>query len=319
MANDRETGPKYSSENGRIVETERGGRLARLLPQSDYRSDEDRRRRAFLLEHAYRFDDEFSEQYQKIRKLPGIKPGNKGEGGVPDDDLRFEIGEIVYKYLRRYNSKAFWKNRHSLPPEAEALLYPDDYFENLRKCMHDAEAAAPLLEAVMSGLAKLDADHWSLLLQLKARMTPTIVDTSYETFLARLSETRNVMVAIQGFMELAIGNALPSGERGHPRARYVLPAAELLVLWFRLTGQPPVTTTTREGKDFVRPSTEFTKLCLTMIEPTISMANVATSITRALDALDYMIESAGDRPIKTNRAFWLLLEQAIISKEKSKK
>src|SRR5271163_4333428 len=96
--------PKYSSKNAPILETERGRRLARLLPRSDNQSDEARRRRVFLLEHAYRFDDEL----QKIKKLSGIKPSKDGAGGVPDDDLRFEIGEIVYKYLRRYNSKAFW-------------------------------------------------------------------------------------------------------------------------------------------------------------------------------------------------------------------
>jgi len=118
-----------------------------------------------------------------------------------------------------------------------------------------------------------------------------------------------------GFHEAC--NSLRSGERGQPKVRYVLPAAELLVLWFRLTGQPPVTTTKREGNDFVAPSSEFIKLCLTMIEPTISMAKVATSITRAFDALDYMIEKAGDRPIQTDQTFWLQLEQAVTSKEKS--
>jgi hypothetical protein len=64
------------------------------------------------------------------------------------------------------------------------------------------------------------------------------------------------------------------------------------------------------GNDFVAPSSQFTKLCLTMIQPTISLANVATSITRSLDALDYMIEIAGDHPIQTDEPFWLRLEQA---------
>jgi len=264
------------------------------------------------LEHEYRFDEEFSTQYQKIKKLHGIKPDKDGAGGVSDDDLRFEIGDIVYKYLRRYNSKAFWKERHNLPSQLEAFLHPEDYFENLRKCMRDAELAATQLEAVISGLAKLDGDHWSLLL-------PRIADTSPQTFFARLIKTSAAMVAIQDFMKLAIGNALRSGGPGQPKVRYVLPAAELLVLWFRLTGQPPVTTTKREQNDFVAPSSEFIKFCLTMIEPTISMAKVATSITRAFDALDYMIEKAGDHPIQTDQAFWLQLEQAVTSKEKSEK
>jgi hypothetical protein len=311
--------PKFSSKNDRILETERGRRLARLLPEPDHGSEEMRRhRRAFLLANEYRFDGEFSEQYHRIRKLPGIEPSKFGAVGVSDDDLRFGIGEIVYKYMRRYRSDAFWKDRR----HPEEVGIPEDYFENLKQCKHDAELAAPLLEAVISGLTKLDGDHWGDLLglnavtmQLKARMAP--IDSNPGTFLNRLREATNAMVVIQSFMKLAIGNVLHSGKRGGPKVRYVLPAAELLVLWFRLTGQPPVTTTKKVGGDFDRPSTEFIKLCLRMIEPTISMANVATSVTRAFDALDYMIEIAGDRPIQTDQTFWLLLEQAATSEEKS--
>jgi hypothetical protein len=305
--------PKFSSENGRILETERGRRLARLLPQSDYGSEEMRRhRRAFLLDNEYRFDDEFSKQYQRIKKLSGIEPGKFGAAGVSDDDLRFGIGEIVYKHMRRFRSKEFWRDRGH--PEVSV---PEDYFENLRKCMNDAEVAMPLLKEVMSGLIKLDGNHWSGLLGAIAQLVPTI--GSPQTLLTRLVETYNAMGIIKVFTEVALGSALPSGARGQPKVRYVLPAAELLVLWFRLTDQPPVTTTKREGNDFVAPSSEFIKLCLTMIQPTITMANVATSITRAFDALDYMIEIAGDRPVQTDQKFWLLLEQAATSKERAEK
>jgi hypothetical protein len=275
--------------------------------------------RAFHLEHEYRFDDECSEQYHKIMELPGIEPGKFGAPGVSDDDLRFGIGEIVYKHMRRYRSSAFWRDRRH--PKGSV---PEDYFDNLKKCMEDAERALPLLEEVIFGLLKLDGEHWSELLSINAVMdlrvgTAPTVDGDHSTLLNRLIDASNVLVATQGFMELAIGDALPSGKRGHPKVRYVVPTAELLVLWFRLTGQPPVTTTKRVDNDFVAPSTQFIKLCLTMIEPKISMTNVATSITRAFDALDYMIEEAGDRPIRTDQMFWLLLQRVAASKEKTQK
>jgi hypothetical protein len=296
--------PKFSSKNDRILGIERERRLARLLPESDYGSDEMRRhRRAFLLENEYRFDDELSEQYQRIKKLSGIAPGKFGAVGVSDDDLRFGIGEIVYKHMRRFRSKDFWQGRGH--PEVSV---PEDYFENLKECMRDAELARPLLEGVISGLSKLDGNHWAGLNAGIVQLVPTIVNP--QTLFTRLRETSNAMVVIKAFAEVALGSALPSGGRGQPKVRYVLPAAELLVLWFRLTGQAPVTTITRVGNDFVAPSSQFTKLCLTMIQPTISLANVATSITRSLDALDYMIEIAGDHPIQTDEPFWLRLEQA---------
>jgi hypothetical protein len=108
MANDRETGPKYPRKTGRILETGRGARLARLLPEQPVQS---RRRRPFLFEHACRFDNDVSVQYQQIKKLEGIKPGKGGAGGVPDDDLRFEVGHIVEKYQRRYNPSSLWSKQ----------------------------------------------------------------------------------------------------------------------------------------------------------------------------------------------------------------
>ncbi len=313
MANDRETGPKYPRKTGRILETRRGARLARLLPEQPVQS---RRLRPFLFDALCRFPNDISAQYQQIKKLEGIKPGKDGAGGVPDDDLRFEVGHIVEKYQRRYNPSSIFRKLPNLPPEIQKSL-SNVYWENLQDCMRDAEEAVSRLRAVIKGLEKLDGDHRSLLLQ---RMAATTRDTSLKTFLDRLMKpTVDAMVEIQDFMRLAIGNVLPSGGSGQPKVRYVLPAAELLVLWFRLTGQPPVTTTKRVGNDFVAPSSEFIKLCLMMIEPTISMKNVATSITKAFDALDHMIENAGDHPIQTNEAFWLVLEQAVTSEEKSEK
>jgi hypothetical protein len=319
MGNARNRDHKKPVDNDRILETERGRKLARLLPPSDNQSDEDRRRRAFLLEHEYRFDNEFSTQYQKIKKLHGIKPDSDGAGGVSDDDLRFGIGEIVYKYWRRYNPEDFYKRLlnpgYDVP---KGLVVPDDYFKNLERCMHAAEGAVPLLDEVVLGLVKLDGDHLNQLLLLKERVAPNLAHVDAKSFLTHLQETSIFLGIIPGFAKLAIGDALPSGGQGHPKVRYVRPTAELLILWFKLTGRLPVTTTKKTGDEFVSPSSEFVRLCLTMIEPTISSANVATSITRAFDALDYMIEIAGDQPIQVDHAFWLMLElaAAAVSKEK---
>jgi hypothetical protein len=162
MANDRETGPKYPRKTGRILETGRGARLARLLPEQPVQS---RRRRPFLFEHACRFDNDVPVQYQQIKKLEGIKPGKGGAGGVPDDDLRFEVGHIVEKYQRRYNPSSLWRKLPNLPPEIQKSL-SNVYWENLQECMHDAEEAVSLLRAVIKGLEKLDGDHRSQLLRL---------------------------------------------------------------------------------------------------------------------------------------------------------
>jgi hypothetical protein len=126
-----------------------------------------------------------------------------------------------------------------------------------------------------------------------------------------------IIEVIPGFMKDAIGDAFNSGKQGHPRAPYVLPAAELLTLSLRLTGQPPVTTTKKAGNEFISPSTEFVRLCLTMIKPEIKMAEVATSITRAFNAIDRMFEMVGNDAIPSEE-LWRRLEQVVVERKVEK-
>jgi hypothetical protein len=289
-------GPNKSREIGRIVEPKGASDDGRRLPSQRMkafaerttitRSAEDQseweRRRAFLLEHDYLFHKDFPEQYRRIKGLPFIKPDKDG-GGVSDDDLRFEMGEIVYFNQRRYS---------------------DGYLKNIEECIGCANAAARLLDYALADLCKLDGHHLNLLLRIMAKVLPNRGEISPESLQAEVKQASNLMDLICNFLRILSGETLRTG-LGQPLVPYVLPTYELMMLWTRLTGRAPVTPKGRRmgaNKEYEsgQPSTEFVRLCLTMIDPAVTLANAETCIKKVFSLMDGVIEFLAECPGQTD-------------------
>jgi hypothetical protein len=168
------------------------------------------KRAEFGLQHSVNVEREFQNEYNKIKKLPGIAP-YKRDPGVSDDELRFELGKFIYLYGNPYKNKA--------------------YFENIEKCMRDAVAAKPLMDNVMLGLKKLDTGHRELLSRAGGRVLTEIAGTNDVSLLSKLGEASSILSFVYGFLATISGGL--SGGRGAPRLPYGSPTFSLMLAWIR--------------------------------------------------------------------------------------
>jgi hypothetical protein len=283
----------YSGKSGRIVEP-RGASGEGRQRQPGVKSsvaqvtkppslDTPEKYREFALKHDYFFDVDFPEQYRKIKELPGIKPDKDGGGGVPEDELRFELGEIVYLYHKRHKNI--------------------DYFENINKCMKDADGAERLLRDVLLRLGKLDYEHFDMFSKTKNILAPTLGGTDVGSLFTKVAEAIDVMQLVYVILKLITGKdpQFPP-RRGQPKVPYVFETYRLIDLWFYLTGEDAVTpkgkTKGENNEDeSPQPSTEFVRLCLSMIDSEITFSNVQTCIKRALEwkrrNIEFMVNNPG--------------------------
>jgi hypothetical protein len=115
----RTKGPKFRPQKVRILGPEPANAPRSAEPQRK-RSDvgetteapdasTPEKYREFVLKHEYLFDGPFADPYKKIKTLHGIKP-RKDYDGVPEGELRFELGEVIYLYYRRHMTAGYVDN-----------------------------------------------------------------------------------------------------------------------------------------------------------------------------------------------------------------
>jgi hypothetical protein len=146
-------------------------------------------------------------------------------------------------------------------------------------------------------------------------MPPAMAETSVASLFSKVKETSILMSVIQAFLKFITAETSKS-DRGRPSLPYIIPTVQLMILWSDLTGRSVVTPKrkTRGAKksgESEQPSTEFVRLCLSMIDPKVSLSNAETSIKKALPILrrawKFRAEHPDLNPNDPFDYFWLAL------------
>jgi hypothetical protein len=287
----RTKGPKYPRQKVRILGPERANARQSSEPRRKRADVEEtteapdawtpEKYREFTLRNEYLFDGDLAESYKRIKELPGIKP-TKDYDGVPDDELRFELGKIIYLYRKRRRTIG--------------------YEDNVKHLISGVEAAAKSMDDLPTRLRCLDHEHRELLSNVMDKLVPAnVMRAATYTGGGAVAELmvftelgRHLMQALYVAVKLTTGidpNFRPG--RGKPKSEYEEETIRLCQLWTYLTGKSPVTPKRRVAKDkeeSQEPSTEFIRLCLKMIDKRISLSKVQSNIKRALIAKKELIE-----------------------------
>jgi hypothetical protein len=194
---------------------------------------------------------------------------------ITDEEIKADIGKIIYT--------------------AKSLHKDKTYRDNLVQCIDSSTAVANLIGQLYSNMRGLDPDYLEACLDMA-------LDTfsPYERKMFRLFHTTNnndrlvIMMYFTQYVLKGIGLGLscltqrPEKKRGRgqPPVPYVLETWKLILLWHSWTGKSALTpkklAKLSYGEDQGhQPSTEFVRLCLKMIDPEITPAEVRTCITNA--------------------------------------
>jgi hypothetical protein len=215
-------------------------------------------RRQFLLTHAYHPAKDFPKEFAEIEKL--LKAAH---AIITYDDLRYELGEIVYGY----------RNRMQKP----------DYPSMLARCDLQLGQTADSLDRIVDDLCKVDLMHANLLMEVVA-----LLPFDKHALIGFQEELRELALASTRLRRLKIGLQIATANerrrpgRARPKLPYVAPTLELVELWQKLTAAKVVWPRGKHEDVAIQRSTEFIRLGLQMIDPKVTVSNAITSIKNAL-------------------------------------
>jgi hypothetical protein len=248
--------------------------------------------RARLVSTVFKFDDDFPDEFRKIKRLLA-----KVSVPVEDAVLRYELGRIVYRLQKRYRDP--------------------QYGINISKLEKQTATAALALGEARKSFELLDLVHLKLFESVLSTVPHGIF--SRAKAVAILDDIDRMAMKME-FITVAISFIATFEKKPDRRSRPTLPYRmttwHVVNLWETLTGQPVVTPRGiskghGENAEAIQPSTEFVRLALKMIDPNVTTANVITSIRNILAAKKKMnlMRSTG------TQNFWLeLLDSPIESK-----
>jgi hypothetical protein len=183
---------------------------------------------------------------------------------ISDDEFSRELGVIIYP--------------------AKLLQNDNEYRKLVQTFCEDASVASVALDKVKSKLDKLDAlplnECFSFMAIFfhpqKVFYAPGISWVSPQKVFEAIDEASELLDNIRRWMSFVTDGPGKKKGRGQPPIPCWRETLMLLKIWEKLTGRP-VVTPKEEG---YQPSTEFIRLCLSMIIPNITLANVHTLIKR---------------------------------------
>jgi len=157
----------------------------------------------------------------------------------------------------------------------------------LRKCEEQLGDAVQLLEEICNTLHRLDIGYIDFLLTaLSLHPLEENEEISFANELDQIQLTRARLLRLKFGLIGATGAERKAEGRSRPRLPFLIPTLELMELWESITEQKVVSpkgmSASKSGAEAVQPSTEFIRLGLTMIEPTVTLSNVFTSIKNAI-------------------------------------
>jgi hypothetical protein len=219
-----------------------------------------------LVDNVFKFDDDHPQEFQKLKSLL-----NNRAIKFDEEELRYELGDIVYSFGRRYRDL--------------------DYAANIALLEQQAAAAASALSEAHRAVQSIDGNHLELFNNLIAELLPELAQDMQFPQLINEIELMSLKAHVIAFAVRAVTSTetKPRG-RSRPTLPYQMPTFQLIDLWEALTGEPVATPKgTAKGTDgrpdeAAQPSTEFVRLALKMIDPKITAANAVTSIKKALSA-----------------------------------
>jgi hypothetical protein len=261
----RKRAPRIPGKIGRVLELPNGSLgsdTAISSEQVDSLSDMEKRTREMALNHEYFFDRDFSADYKKVEQII-----RKYNNYAPDDEIRFQIGEIVYSHRKRYTS---------------------DFKAALEQITCDAKIASELSDKIWMFIISIDHDFRDIILNIaRAFFAEKLVGATYEgegkgAELELLKIAERILLLFHRALKSATKYIKDDASLTRPKTPYAFEAYKLISLWFSLTGKKAVyAKRLSRDESSHQDSTEFIRLCIKMIDPKSNLANVSTSIVRA--------------------------------------
>jgi hypothetical protein len=261
----RKRAPRFSRKIGTVLELPNGSvgsDTAISGEQIDSLSETEKRTREMALNHEYFFDRDLSTDYKKAQQI--IRKYNIS---IIDDEIRFQIGEIVYPHRKRYTP---------------------DFKTTLEQITNDAKIASELSDKIGMFIFSIDHDFRDIIVNIaRALFAEKLIGTTYqnegkgaELKLLRFAE--RILLLFHCTLKSATKYIKDDPSLTRPKTPYTFEAYKLINLWFSLTGKKAVYPK-RLSRDEIshQDSTEFIRLCIKMIDPESNLANVSTSIVRA--------------------------------------
>jgi hypothetical protein len=210
------------------------------------------------------------------------------------------IGEVVYLHHGRYKN--------------------GKYLTRIKNCIAEAQAAGESANKVLQNMLFLDLGHIESLMFIVcevfgAELGPTFQGINYIDFLKKIQNTILLLYICNSALTLATGLTPDKPKRGRPRLPYQHSTVELMSVWESLTGHPVVVPKgvvegPKQQPQSPQPSTEFIRLCLKMIDPSMTFSNAMTSIKNALTARSKALALASKHVRARNPILAAILESA---------